>query len=50
MVLSSAIRSITLGLSTKKPPLIMPPSPRGFSMKRATRLPSMSSAPKRAGG
>ena len=40
----------TCGDSTKKPPLIQPPSPRGFSVKLVTRAPSSCSAPKRPGG
>ena len=39
----------TSGESTKKPPLIQPPSSSGFSRKLVTLSPSMSSAPKRAG-
>ena len=35
----------TRGDRTKKPPLIMPPSPRGFSVKAVTASPSRSSAP-----
>ena len=35
-VASPSIWSITAGFSTKKPPLIQPPSPRGFSIKPLT--------------
>ena len=40
----------TSGESTKKPPLIQPPSPCGFSWKPRTRSPSSCSAPNRPGG
>ena len=40
----------TSGDSTKKPPLIMAPSPLGFSLKLITCFCCMSSAPKRPGG
>ena len=39
-VASSAMREITAGLSTKKPPLMKPPSPSGFSTKPVTLSPS----------
>src|SRR5471030_1339895 len=47
---SSGIKSITFGDSTKNPPLIMPPSPFGFSLNESTLLSCKSNAPKRPGG
>jgi hypothetical protein len=45
------LRSSTFGDSTKKPPLIIAPSPFGFSLEaESTLLSCMSSAPKRPGG
>src|SRR5262249_16340267 len=49
-VASPSIRSSTSGESTKKPPLIQPPSPLGFSWKLVTSVSSSTSAPKRPGG
>ncbi len=47
---SSCISPITAGERTKKPPLIQPPSPLGFSWNSRTLVPSMSRPPNRAGG
>ncbi len=49
-VQSPSISSMTLGDRTKKPPLIHPPSPCGFSRKLSTLLCSISNAPNRPGG
>ena len=45
-----SISSSTLGSSTKKPPLIRPPSACGFSSKDIACAPSITTRPKRAGG
>ncbi len=50
LVASPAMRSMTSGDNTKKPPLIRPPSPRGFSVKPRTAPASSCKAPYRPGG